>query len=93
MKTDTSVKGYQKRNKGGQKVYEIRFNEESGTFGYHDHLYDFKNTLLSKDGFVWVVSQYWSHILDSIWESYGKAFDRAKEIEGCIERVRIQDGH
>lgn len=77
--------GYQQRKKGGQKV----FTTKNGI--YEEELYDYKNNLLLKDGYVWVVSHYWTHMLDSVWTEYEPAFARAREIEGCLERVKMNN--
>jgi hypothetical protein len=76
--------GYKERNRGGLTVYDLHQNEI---------LYDYKNNLLNYPDRVWCVfrivffspdSHEGLNILDSVFESYDEAFDRAHKIDGAL---------
>jgi hypothetical protein len=86
------TEGYQERNRGGMKVYDLNQNEI---------LYDYKNNLLNYPNRVWCVFRIthcdlmfhkpFHNILDSIFQSYDEAFDRAHKIDGALAHWDVKN--
>lgn len=85
------MSGYKERNRGGLTVYDV----DGGP-----HLYDHNNNFKSAAG-VWCVFRAIRHriapkldhvqfILESVFENYDEAFDRAHKIDGAIHQYKVK---